>query len=45
MKTIRIGIIGTGSRIYSLLKEAFLECEGIEINALCDISDKNMKRY
>ena len=43
MKTIRLGIIGTGSRLYSLLRDAILSCEDVEINALCDISEKNLR--
>ena len=43
MKTIRLGIIGTGARLYSLLRDAILSCEAVEVNALCDISEKNLR--
>ena len=43
MKTIRLGVIGTGSRLQSLLREAILNCEDVEVNALCDISAKNLQ--
>ncbi len=44
MKNIRLGIIGCGHRVYSLLREAVSDWSTVQVNALCDISSENRKR-
>jgi predicted dehydrogenase len=43
MKTIRVGVIGTGNRGRGLL-EVMLEIPGLEFPALCDINLENLER-
>lgn len=42
-KPARIGVIGTGSRGTGLVR-TLLDVEGVEIPALCDINEANLKR-
>lgn len=42
-KTVRIGFVGTGARGGALIQQ-LLEFDGVEIPAVCDINEENLKK-